>query len=85
MQETTKETDYQLKIRELEKEVARLHSQIKTQCYGLTWLDVPEGFETDSEDKIPILTEVKDKAINCREEACLFSDTKAHPPPLKTR
>ena len=56
--------DLQIKIRELEKEIARLHGQIKEQRYGLTWLDVPEAFETESENKIPILEEVKEKAID---------------------
>ena len=54
----------QIRIRELEKEISRLHSQIKEQRYGLTWLDVPEAFETESENKIPILEEVKEKAID---------------------
>ena len=61
---TEQEEQFHIRIRELEKEVARLHSQIKEQRYGLTWLDVPEAFETESENKIPILEEVKDKAIN---------------------
>ncbi len=54
----------QIRIRELEKEIVRLHTQIKEQRYGLTWLDVPEAFETESENKIPILEEVKEKAID---------------------
>ncbi len=62
MQENTNE-ELQLRIRDLEKEVARLHAQIKKQRYGLVWLDVPEGFESETENKIPILEEVKDKAI----------------------
>lgn len=57
------EEELQLRIRQLEKEVARLHSQIKEQRYGLVWLDVPEAFEQESENKIPILEEVKEKAI----------------------
>lgn len=57
-------TSLQIRIRELEKEIARLHKQIKGQRYGLTWLDVPEAFETESENKIPILEEVKEKAID---------------------
>lgn len=57
-------TSMQIRIRELEKEIAQLHKQIKEQRYGLTWLDVPEAFETESENKIPILEEVKEKAID---------------------
>ncbi len=53
----------QLRIRELEKEIAKLHTQIKKERYGLVWLDVPEGFEQESENQIPVLEEVKDKAI----------------------
>lgn len=61
---TEQEQQLQIRIRELEKEIARLHTQIKEQRYGLTWLDVPEAFETESENKIPILEEVKHKAID---------------------
>ena len=49
----------QERVKELEKEVARLNSQIKTQRYGLVWLDVPEAFEKESENAIPILEEDK--------------------------
>lgn len=60
----TTQEELQLRIRDLEKEVARLHSQIKNQRYGLVWLDVPEAFDQESENKIPILEEIKDKAIH---------------------
>lgn len=43
------------RIRDLEREVKQLNSQIKRQKYGLTWLDVPEAFDTESENKIPSL------------------------------
>ena len=62
MTEKTKE-ELEQHIQELQKEVDKLHHQIKRQKYGLVWLDVPEKFEEDSNNKIPILTEVKDKAI----------------------
>lgn len=52
-----------LKIRELEKEVARWKSQVKEQRYGLNWIDVPEAFDKESENSIPILEEVPEKAI----------------------
>ena len=61
MEQTNEEL--QLRIRELETENAKLHSQIKKARYGLVWLDVPEGFERESENQIPVLEEVKDKAI----------------------
>ncbi len=55
---TSHEEQLQLRIRELEKEVARLHDQIKQQRYGLNWIDVPEAFDKESENKIPTLEEV---------------------------
>lgn len=60
------EEQYQAKIRELEKEVKKLNLIIQKDSktkYGLRWIDVPEAFEKESENKIPILEEVKDKAI----------------------
>jgi len=58
------EEDYQLRIHELEKEISKLRQEIKRNSdttYGLRWMDVPEA--SDGEDRIPILEEVKDKAI----------------------
>ncbi len=53
-----------IRIRELEKEVERWKSQVKSVRYGLNWMDVPEAFDKDSEDKIPILEEVAEKAVD---------------------
>lgn len=64
--ESLTEEQYQTKIRELEKEVKKLNLIIQKDSkikYGLRWIDVPEAFEKESENKIPILEEVKDKAI----------------------
>lgn len=59
---------YENKIKELEKEIVELKKrqtvQMKRQQYGLTWIDVPEAFDKESENKIPVLEEVKDKAIS---------------------
>ena len=52
------------KIRELEKQVAQLNSQLKEKRFGLTWIDVPEAFEKESEDKIPVLEEVPEFEIH---------------------
>lgn len=67
--------ELQLKIHNLEKQIAELHAQIKKQSYGLTWIDVPEAFDEDSKDKIPILEEVKERAIYAN---CDDSQTKPH-------
>ena len=60
---TEKEKAYLDQIAGLEKELKRTHHKIKKDSYGLHWLDVPEAFEDDVENKLPILKEVKDKAI----------------------
>lgn len=78
--DTPSTADLQIKIRELEKEIARLHGQIKEQRYGLTWLDVPEAFETESENKIPILEEVKEKAIDAAGRDTLNASANNTPP-----
>lgn len=78
--DTQSTADLQIRIRELEKEIARLHSQIKEQRYGLTWLDVPEAFETESENKIPILEEVKEKAIDAAGRDALNASANNTPP-----
>ena len=64
-QENTKE-QLQLKdnkILRLEKEIERLKKSLKKQRYGLVWMDVPEAFEDDVENKLPILKEKPELAI----------------------
>lgn len=50
-------------IEVLKKKLEVSNNRIKTEKYGITWLDVPEAFEEESENQLPILTEVKEKAI----------------------
>ena len=50
-------------ILKLKKEIERLRKSIKKQRYGLVWMDVPEAFENDVENKLPILKEVPGLAI----------------------
>ncbi len=50
-------------IESLKRENSRLHKSVKDKNYGLVWMDVPEAFEKESENKLPILKEVKEKAI----------------------
>ena len=60
--------EYEQKIAELEKEVKELKERLtvnmKREKYGLNWIDVPEAFDKESENKIPVLEEAKDKSIN---------------------
>ncbi len=55
-------------ILRLQKEVERLKKSIKTQRYGLVWADVPEAFENDVENKLPVLEEVSKLAIKSKDE-----------------
>lgn len=58
------EEELHQRIRELEKEVAYLNDQLKQDDrFGLHWIDVPEAFDKESENKIPILEEVPELAI----------------------
>lgn len=51
-------------IKELESKVAYLNAQLKEDNrFGLKWIDVPEAFDAESENKIPILEEVPELAI----------------------
>ncbi|MDD3487885.1 MAG: site-specific DNA-methyltransferase [Candidatus Pacebacteria bacterium] len=50
-------------ILKLKKEIERLRKAVKKQRYGLVWMDVPEAFEDDVENKLPILKEVSRLAI----------------------
>lgn len=51
-------------IKELENKVAYLNAQLKQETrFGLQWIDVPEAFDAESENKIPILEEVPELAI----------------------
>ena len=67
-----KRTPEDNKTAQLENEVARLNKKItkyeaielKQNRFGLVWLDVPEAFEDDVENKLPILEEVPKLAIN---------------------
>lgn len=56
--------DLHRQIKELEGKVAYLNAQLKQENrFGLQWIDVPEAFDAESENKIPILEEVPELAI----------------------
>lgn len=56
------------RILRLKKEIERLKKNIKKQKYGLVWVDVPEAFEDDVENKLPILKEVPKLAIKSNDD-----------------
>ena len=63
---TEQEQEYLRRIHELEQQVLRLQTEIKKNSetqYGLRWMDVPEAFDEKAENAVPILEEVKEKAI----------------------
>ena len=61
---TETQEELAIKVRELQKEVERLNAQLKEKRFGLTWIDVPEAFEQESENRIPVLEEVPELAIH---------------------
>ncbi len=56
------------KILRLQKEVEKLKKSIKVQKYGIVWADVPEAFEDDVENKLPVLEEVPKLAIKSKDD-----------------
>jgi adenine-specific DNA-methyltransferase len=61
--EQDQEKQFQSRIKQLEKEVERLKKSVKQTKYGLVWMDAPESFEKEAENKLPILKEIPEKAI----------------------
>ena len=54
---TTDNDKLQRRIRELEQEVAEWKKRVSRQRYGLVWMEVPESFDEESKNRIPILEE----------------------------
>jgi len=55
-------------ILKLQKEIERLKKSIKRQKYGLVWMNIPEAFEDEVENKLPILKENPKYSINNPDE-----------------
>lgn len=53
----------QVEINNLKKEIDRLKKSVKEKKFGLVWMDVPEKFDEESENKLPILKEIPEKAV----------------------
>ena len=75
MKKKTERTPEDNQRAQLENEIARLNKKIakyeaidlKQNNYGLVFLDVPEAFDDDVENKLPILEEVPKLAINSKD------------------
>ena len=52
------------KIELLEKENNKLNRALKNKKFGLSWIDIPEGFEKESYSKLPLLEEIQEHEIN---------------------
>jgi adenine-specific DNA-methyltransferase len=63
MTEHTKEQELLNEIEKLQRQLQIANNRVKKAKYGLVWMDVPEAFEQDSENQMPVLKEVKDRAL----------------------
>ena len=50
-------------IDKLKKQLEIANNRIKTANYGIVWMDIPEAFENEIENKLPVLEEIKKNAI----------------------
>ena len=57
------EKELPAQISKLQKEIDRLKKSVKAKKYGLVWMDVPERFDEECENKLPVLKEIPEKAI----------------------
>lgn len=63
MSEISKEQELLNEIDRLQKQLEIANNRVKKAKFGLVWMEVPEAFEEASENKMPVLNEVKDKSI----------------------
>jgi len=63
MNKVSREQELLNEIDRLQKQLEIANNLVKKAKYGLVWMDVPEAFEDDSENQMPVLEEVKEKAI----------------------
>ena len=59
-----RELELQARIDALETQLAQMQKRYRENRYGLHWIDVPEAFDDDAENKLPVLEEIKEFAIH---------------------
>ncbi len=68
MSEMNKEQGLVSEIRKLKRQLAIANSRVKTVKYGLVWMEVPETFDDESENQLPVIEEVKEKSIENKDK-----------------
>lgn len=68
MSEMNKEQELVSEIRKLKRQLAIANSRAKTVKYGLVWMEVPENFDDESENQLPVIEEVKEKSIGNKDK-----------------
>lgn len=58
-----KEKELLQEIDKLKKQLEIANNRVKTANYGVVWMDVPEAFENETENQLPVLNEIKERAI----------------------
>lgn len=58
-----KEIELLQEIDKLQKQLEIANNRVKTANYGIVWMDVPEAFENETENQLPVLVEIKEKEI----------------------
>jgi adenine-specific DNA-methyltransferase len=58
-----KEKELLQEIDKLKKQLEIANNRVKTANYGVVWMDVPEAFENETENQLPVLNEIKEKSI----------------------
>jgi len=56
-----REKELKQKVASLEKQIKKLKKSVKKKKYGLVWMEVPERFEEEAENGLPILREIPEK------------------------
>ena len=54
-----KEKELLQEIDKLKKQLEIANNRVKTANYGVVWMDVPEAFENETENQLPVLNEIK--------------------------
>lgn len=55
--------DLSAEIKNLKKKLKAVNEHIKSEEYGIRWIDVAEPFEEESKKRLPVLREIKEKSI----------------------